>query len=30
MAQANVQVLLKPFDLHKTRKMLSQAMEAAA
>ena len=30
MAQANVQVLLKPFDLHKMREMLSQAMDAAA
>ncbi len=30
MAQANVQVLRKPFDLHKKREMLSQAMDAAA
>ena len=30
MGRANVQVLLKPFDLHKMREMLSQAMDAAA
>jgi FixJ family two-component response regulator len=30
MGRANVQVLLKPFDLQKMREMLSQAMDAAA